>query len=128
MSSGASTPLAIAARPSRIAARIASVFGLLRQPPADDPAAREKLRVQSRAPAVTAQGFVDPRQRAGTRRIAVTLDQQTFDRIQARAKAEHISFAEAARNLIERGSLTSDGLLTVDAMELVLFLRVGRAH
>jgi hypothetical protein len=49
------------------------------------------------------RGFVDPRQREGVRRLAITLDDDTFNRVRRHATARHISFAAAARELIERG-------------------------
>lgn len=53
--------------------------------------------------AMVGRGFEDPRQRAGTKRIAITVDDATFERVRERAVARNISFAAAARELIERG-------------------------
>ncbi|MGH6875933.1 MAG: hypothetical protein ACREHV_01000 [Rhizomicrobium sp.] len=61
--------------------------------------------IAARRPAGTiASGFVDPRQREGTRRIALTLDQPTFERVRDRAARNNVSFAAAARQLIEAGA------------------------
>lgn len=54
------------------------------------------------AAAKIGRGFEDPRQRAGTKRIAITVDDATFERVRERAVARNISFAAAARELIER--------------------------
>lgn len=69
--------------------RFAGLFGLR----------RPGYRVQTRAPSVKARGFAVH----GKRRIAVTCDQKLFDRIQAHADKEHVTFAEAVRRLIVRG-------------------------
>jgi len=75
--------------------------GFLRSEP---PAGKvRQSHIAPRRPGVTAGGFVDPRQRAGTKRIAVTIDDATFARVAAFAAAEEVSFAAAARLLIERG-------------------------
>jgi hypothetical protein len=60
-------------------------------------------RITSRKPAMAAKGSVDRTHRKGVRRIAVTFEDAQFARVQARAEAEHVSFSEAARRLIERG-------------------------
>lgn len=54
--------------------------------------------------AAIGRGFSDPRQRAGTKRLAITLDDATFARVRAHALANKISAAAAARELIERGA------------------------
>lgn len=63
----------------------------------------EARRITARAPAVPAKGFADPRQRKGRLRIAITFDDDMFNAVNASAKAEGVSFSEAARRLIERG-------------------------
>lgn len=50
-----------------------------------------------------AKGFADPRQRKGTRRLAVTFDDALFARVNALARADQVSTSEKARQLIERG-------------------------
>jgi hypothetical protein len=56
-------------------------------------------------PANIGRGFADPRHRDGTKRIAVTVDDDLFERVRNFATAGRISFAAAARQLIERGLL-----------------------
>lgn len=99
MSSADCKPRAPATPASRVAAwarRIIDGFGPERP-------AVEARRITTRAPAVPARGFVDPNHRKGVRRIAVTFEDATFNNINARAKADGVSFAEAVRRLIERG-------------------------
>lgn len=48
------------------------------------------------------RGFADP-QHPGKRRIVVTIDEATFERVRALAITSEISLAAAARQLIERG-------------------------
>jgi hypothetical protein len=69
--------------------------------PPPRPAAIPARRV---AAATIGSGFVDPRQREGTRRIALTLDEPTFARVRDYAAANELSFAAAARALIERAT------------------------
>lgn len=69
--------------------------------------ARPKQIADRRANGALPRGFIDPRQREGTRRIALTLDQLTFDRVRDHAGARNISFAAAARELIERATAPS---------------------
>jgi hypothetical protein len=71
---------------------------------ADKAARPQSIAARRVAPADLPRGFIDPRQREGTRRIALTLDQPTFDRVRDHAAKHAISFAAAARALIEAGA------------------------
>ena len=53
-------------------------------------------------PASIGRGFADP-QHPGMRRIVVTVDQATFERVRARAVVRQVSIAAAVRGSIERG-------------------------
>lgn len=70
----------------------------------------ERLRGRPRpVGAPLAKGFTDSRHRAGVRRIVITVHEDMFARIAKRAEAEHVSFAEATRQLIERGERSGNG-------------------
>lgn len=83
----------------RLLAQLAEIIAFERAAP-KRPKSIPPRRVE---PAEIGRGFVDPRQRAGVRRLAITLDDATFDRVRGHAAARRISFAAAARELIERG-------------------------
>jgi hypothetical protein len=73
---------------------------IAREQPAPRPKAIAARKVD---PGALPSGFIDPRQRDGTRRIALTLDQPTFDRVRDYAAKHKVSFAAAARALIAQG-------------------------
>ena len=50
-----------------------------------------------------ARGFVDPKSRAGTRRIVVNVDDATFAAITARAATAGVSVSEQVRRLVAAG-------------------------
>jgi hypothetical protein len=60
------------------------------------------LKVRNMDSAAIGRGFADP-QHPGMRRIVVTVDEATFERVRARAVARKVSLAAAVRGLIERG-------------------------
>jgi hypothetical protein len=81
-----------------------SLAAALRAIIAAEQSPRQKaIAARPRKTASLPSGFADPRQREGTRRIALTLDDATFARVRKRADKNNISFAAAARELIELG-------------------------
>ncbi len=82
----------------RLATIIASESRARREPP------RAARRAVPSAPRGSpASGFADPKDRAGTRRIVVRVDDEVFDRLAADAAARCISLSEAVRRALARG-------------------------
>jgi hypothetical protein len=66
------------------------------------------IAVRHVAPDAVGRGFVDPHHRQGAKRLTVTLDDPTFERVRDFAANKRVSFAAAARELIERGCEQED--------------------
>jgi hypothetical protein len=60
------------------------------------------VETRSRRPSSSANGYAQG-VRHPVKRIVITVDFTTFDHIRALAEAQRVSFAQAARNVIERG-------------------------
>jgi hypothetical protein len=76
--------------------RLTALFGRASAGPA-------KPLVERKLPAaMIGRGFSDPRQKAGLKRIVVTVDEATFERVRAQALDARISVAAMVRRLIGR--------------------------
>ena len=60
-------------------------------------------RLLSRPATHAARGVVEPGRAPGNKRIVVSIEANLFDRVALLASASGVSFAEAVRQLIERG-------------------------
>lgn len=72
-------------------------------PPPVKPIAAKPIAAKHVAAARIGRGCVDPGHRAGVRRIVVTVDEDLFERLRARAVGRRVPMAAAVRHLLERG-------------------------
>ena len=77
-----------------------AVLSLLGRPAADG---NKPLPMRPMRAANVAQGYRDPGNRPGMKRVVVTVDDATFKRIRAQAVRSKVSFAAKVRELIQRG-------------------------
>lgn len=59
--------------------------------------------LESRTPREAAKGSCDGRHQAETKRVAISWDDATFDRVASAAKRANVSFAEQVRRLVNSG-------------------------
>jgi hypothetical protein len=88
---------------AKIMARLSALLGIRSATTPGRRRERKPIPIRHVPAVAIARGFADPRQRAGSRRIVVTIDAAGFERVRVHAAAAGIPFAAAVRQLIERG-------------------------
>ena len=82
----------------RLIERLHRIIAVERAPAPVKPRAPHPVR----NPSLIARGFSDPRQRPGTKRVVITLDDADFERVRAYATRRNMTFAAAVRELINK--------------------------